>query len=204
MEESIYGKKKTGLQAALELLAEKIENGLKAEEERRGHALYDHLLFRLKSEESMREKCDRKHLPQTEESALLSIHDALGIRIVCPFVADVYETVSFLRSLPGSCIMEEKDYIQQAKANGYRSYHLILQVSLQEEERTCQMPAEFYCEIQLRTIAMDTWAALEHEIKYKRNVKNPELMTKELKRCADELAACDISMQALRDMGQGE
>ena len=86
-------------------------------------------------------------------------------------------------------VIEEKDYIRHAKPNGYRSLHLILRCGA------------YPVEIQLRTISMDTWAALEHHLKYKKTLHgNTALLAEELKRCADELASTDISMQTLRDM----
>ena len=92
-------------------------------------------------------------------------------------------------------VTEEKDYIKNAKPNGYRSYHIILSVASEIRD--------FYAEVQLRTIAMDTWAALEHELKYKRDIAEPELIIEELKRCANELAACDVSMQTLKTLIRG-
>ncbi len=150
----------------------------------------DHCLARIKTDESMRAKCRLHNLPETEESALNEIHDAIGIRIVCAFVSDVYTILNYLKSLPDISVVTEKDYIRHAKPNGYRSYHMIV-----------RFKEKYYVEIQLRTISMDTWAALEHQLKYKKTVSgNEDLITSELKRCADELASTDVSMQTIRDM----
>lgn len=150
----------------------------------------EHCSSRIKSEESMREKCRRSCLPENEESALKLIHDAIGIRIVCAFLSDVYLIRDYLKAFSDLEIVEEKDYIRVAKPNGYRSLHMILRTQ-----------SGYFAEIQLRTISMDTWAALEHHMKYKKTLKgNIALMESELKRCADELASTDISMQAIRDM----
>ena len=152
----------------------------------------EHLLGRIKSEESMREKCRRKGLPETPESALEKIHDAIGLRVVCAFLDDVYTIRDRLLALPRIRLVEEKDYIRHVKPNGYRSFHMIIIV----DEKT-------YAEIQLRTISMDTWAALEHHLKYKKEIgRGTALISAELKRCADELASTDSSMQTLRDMIQ--
>lgn len=149
----------------------------------------EHLSYRIKSDSSMREKCRRKGLPETEESALSVLSDAIGIRIVCAFRSDVYLIRDLIVQNEDFTIVEEKDYIKNAKPNGYRSYHMIIKNE------------GFFIELQLRTISMDTWAALEHQIKYKKNVgKSLSLITSELKRCADELASTDISMQTIRDM----
>lgn len=150
----------------------------------------EHLRYRIKTEDSMREKCRRRCLPETTESALQVLTDAIGVRVVCAFVQDVYAVRDHLLQMPGSVLVEEKDYIRHAKPNGYRSDHLILRID-----------DSYYVEIQLRTISQDTWAALEHHMKYKKNIGgNTQLIASELKRCADELAGADMSMQTLRDM----
>ena len=152
----------------------------------------EHCLSRIKSEDSMREKCRRRGIPETAESALRVIHDAIGFRIVCAFLNDVYLIRDTLTGLRNYRVVEEKDYIQHVKPNGYRSLHLILQ-----EEKG------YYVEFQLRTISMDTWAALEHQLKYKKNLSgNENLIVAELKSIADTLASTDISMQTIRDMIQ--
>ena len=152
----------------------------------------EHCLSRIKSEDSMREKCRRRGIPETTDSALRVIHDAIGFRIVCAFLNDVYLIRDTLTGLRNYRLVEEKDYIQHVKPNGYRSLHLILQ----EEQG-------YYVEIQLRTISMDTWAALEHQLKYKKNLSgNENLIVAELKSIADTLASADISMQTIRDMIQ--
>lgn len=150
----------------------------------------EHYLARIKSDESMREKCRRNGLPETEESALQKITDAIGIRIVCAFLDDVYTMRDYLAQMSDLVLVLEKDYIRNAKPNGYRSFHMILR-SLDG----------YYIEVQLRTISMDTWAALEHHIKYKKDLPcDADLVFKELKRCADELASTDVSMQAIKNL----
>ena len=187
---NIYGEQEEPLRAVMENLMgqlEKIRADITAEKEMDP---VEHLLGRIKSDESMREKCRRKGLPETKHSALVDIHDAIGVRIVCPFIDDVYEMRKRIDALPEIEIVEEKDYIRHAKPNGYRSLHVIL-----------KLQNKYYAEIQLRTISMDTWAALEHHMKYKKQISgNTALITNELKRCADELASTDVSMQTLRDM----
>ena len=168
----------------------------------------EHCLSRIKSDESMREKCRRSDLPETARSALVNIHDSIGIRIVCAFRSDVMLIRDHLAALPGYEVVEEKDYIRKAKPNGYRSYHMILRTADGRAPLGCEPtsvddePANgFFVEVQLRTISMDTWAALEHHMKYKKKAPaNERLIVSELKRCADELASTDLSMQALRDL----
>jgi len=154
----------------------------------------EHCLSRIKSEDSMREKCRRQNLPETEESALEIIHDAIGIRVVCDFISDVYSVRDHLVSIDKVELVEEKDYIKHVKPNGYRSLHLILKYD-----------NKYFVEIQIRTISMDTWAALEHHMRYKKKVsKSDALISAELKRCADELASTDMSMQTIRDLIRSE
>ena len=196
----IYGAQTPVLPQVMELFAEQIEAFHRETFERTGSHVYEHLNFRIKDEESMREKCRRQDLAECPENALRTIHDALGFRIVCLFREDVDRCVEFLRNLPGCQVETEKDYIRQAKPNGYRSYHMILLFTAPFEDVDGANPGKFCIEIQLRTIAMDAWAALEHEIKYKHDIRNPELIGRELKRCAEELAACDVSMQTLRNL----
>ncbi|MBR5386530.1 MAG: GTP pyrophosphokinase family protein [Clostridiales bacterium] len=156
--------------------------------------MIDHIMGRLKSEESVLEKCRKKNLEATPDVIVSSIHDIVGIRIVCTFVDDIFKVRDAIREFNGITVIEEKDYVANAKPNGYRSYHMIVQNT-----------EGYYAEIQIRTISMDTWAALEHDIKYKKDINvNKELITAELKRCADELASTDISMQTIRNMIYGQ
>lgn len=151
---------------------------------------------RIKSAESMKEKLKRKNLSVTVENALKKIYDAAGIRVICTFLDDIYLIVNMLKNQQDIQVIEEKDYIHNPKPNGYRSYHMILQVPLHLENRI----EKVYCEIQIRTIAMDCWASLEHQLKYKKNIPNEEIIIGELKRCADEIASTDLNLQTIRDM----
>jgi conserved hypothetical protein len=190
--ESIYGEYLPKLEAARDYLVKEIE--FVREEMKKKYDLdpVEHLISRIKSEESMREKCRRKGFEETTESALTKIFDAVGIRVVCAFISDVYVIRDHLVQLTNCELVKEKDYIKRAKDNGYRSYHMILKVW-----------GAVYVEIQLRTISQDTWAALEHHLYYKKEkMVDDVLIEAELKRCADELASTDLSMQTIRDMIQ--
>ena len=191
--ESIYGDSLPLLESKMQYLVDEIQKARNQIKGTIGMDPVEHLIYRIKSEESMREKCVRKGLPQTPDSALRVLTDAIGVRVVCAFVSDVYSIRDYLLNLPDCELVEEKDYIRNPKENGYRSYHMILMVS-----------GSVYAEIQLRTISMDTWAALEHHMHYKKEKTAEEaLITAELKRCADELASTDLSMQTIRDMIRG-
>lgn len=190
MQPSIYGEHLPKMQSTMRDVLARVAVLREELTERYGMDPIEHCLSRIKGEDSMREKCRRHGLPETTESALQEIRDAIGIRIVCAFLDDVYRVVAYLHTFDDLTVVEEKDYIRNVKPNGYRSYHMILRSA-----------AGYYVEIQLRTISMDTWAALEHHMKYKKEVgENAALIGSELKRCADELASTDISMQAIRNL----
>ena len=164
------------------------------------HKCFEHLTSRLKTEASMREKLKRRGLAETTENALYQMKDAIGLRIVTRFVDDIYRVKDRLAALPGVAIDEEKDYIQNVKPSGYRSLHLILRCEIETADLYGRIPGLFFAEVQIRTIAMDSWASLEHEMHYKREGENRALIAAELKRCADDLASCDLSMQTIRNL----
>ncbi len=148
---------------------------------------------RIKKPQSMIAKLEKHGLTTDSKTALEHMHDAVGVRIICSFHDDVYAISNYLKKQEIYRIIEIKDYIRHPKSNGYRSLHLIVEMT----DSTCR---GLRAEIQLRTIATDFWAALEHQIKYKKKVIYERTMQKELKRCADEIASVDLSMQTLRDI----
>ena len=155
---------------------------------------------RIKSPESMKEKLVRDGLEPTLKNALTYEHDAAGVRLICPMVDDVYRSVELIRKIPGISILREKDFISHPKPNGYRSYHMILKMPvrfLDSEPEKITLP---FLEVQIRTIAMDCWASIEHELKYKHDIANPELMQQELKRCSDQIASTDLSLSTLKEL----
>ena len=152
---------------------------------------------RIKSAESMRQKLQRLAFPVTAESALKNVFDAAGVRLVCPFIQDIDRTAELIRAIPGVQIQTEKDYIRSPKPNGYRSYHMILTMPLRFLGNS---PKTVWLEVQLRTIAMDCWANIEHQLKYKQNIPDQALLIQELKRCADEITSTDLSLQTIRDL----
>lgn len=154
----------------------------------------EHICSRIKSPASIQKKMEKRGLDAGILSAFSALSDLVGIRVVTHFVGDVYEIAGAIEKSEKWDVVRRKDYISAPKPNGYRSYHLILRIPLNHN-----VVPEIEVEVQLRTIAMDCWAALEHEMKYKRTIKNPELIVAELKRCADEMASTDLSMQTIRD-----
>lgn len=150
---------------------------------------------RLKRLDSIKEKLERRELPFTLETVEEHIHDVAGVRVVCSFVDDVYLLADALLKQDDITLLEKKDYIANPKPNGYRSLHLIVTVPifLEHEKRIMQV------EIQLRTIAMDFWASLEHQLRYKKDFDFTEHMAKELQDCADLSAQLDARMDLLRE-----
>ena len=200
MSESIYGNQAEHLNQVKDIIVARIKEYNRNIQEKTGHSVFEHLNSRIKTEASMQEKCVRKGVEATPYQALRTMKDAIGIRVITRFIEDIFQIRDFLDELEDCRIVLEKDYIRQAKSNGYRSYHMILETRQPFTDIDGNDPGLFYLEIQLRTIAMDCWASLEHEMSYKKTIANQKMLENELKRCADELASCDITMQTIRDM----
>jgi putative GTP pyrophosphokinase len=149
---------------------------------------------RMKSTESLAKKIQRKNLPMNLDSIYENIHDVAGVRVICSFLDDIYLLAECLLSQDDITLIERKDYISKPKPNGYRSLHLIVQIPiyLQAGKRNMRV------EIQLRTIAMDCWASLEHQLRYKKDIVATEQIASELQRCANMSAELDARMDHLR------
>lgn len=149
---------------------------------------------RLKSPTSIREKLDRRNLNTDISTIENEIHDIAGIRVICSFPDDVYMLADALLKQDDITLIEKKDYIKNPKPNGYRSLHLIVSVPifLAHEKRNMKV------EIQLRTIAQDFWASLEHQLRYKKDKEITTEMSDELLYCANLSAELDEKMDALR------
>lgn len=149
---------------------------------------------RLKSPISIKEKLERNNYPVTTESIETNLNDVAGIRVICSFPEDVYTLANALLRQDDIQLITKKDYIKNPKENGYRSLHLIVAIPifLSCEKRIMKV------EIQLRTIAMDFWASLEHQLRYKKDTEFSEDMMKELYECAKVSADLDMRMDKLR------
>lgn len=200
METNIYGDYGRYLPLILEDFSQRIQLENDKAKVETGYKLYEHIIGRTKTSDSMIEKCRRKQLPVTVDSALKAIRDSIGVRIICGFVNDIYQIVERIKSFDDCRIVVEKDYIQHVKPNGYRSYHVILEIDTPYPDCLGNSEGKYYIEIQLRTIAQDSWASLEHQMKYKHDIENPERIVRELKRCADEMASVDLTMQTIRQL----
>ncbi|MCC8072932.1 MAG: GTP pyrophosphokinase family protein [Clostridiales bacterium] len=154
----------------------------------------EHFKIRIKSPESALEKMQRKGFEISNKNVLSELHDIVGARIVCDFLSGIENVEKLIDK--NFEVIEKKDYIKNVKPNGYRSLHMILLFRSGEKSRK----NDIYAEVQLRTIAMDCWASLEHSLKYKHEIKNQEIIVEELKRCAEQLASSDLTMQTINDL----
>ena len=161
------------------------------------HNPIDTIKTRIKSTESIIGKLQRKGLPLNIESAEKYLNDVAGIRVICPFISDIYLLSNCLLEQDDVRLIQKKDYIETPKPNGYRSLHLIVEtpIFLQNEKRLMKV------EVQLRTIAMDFWANLEHRMRYKKELSPQilDILADELKECADTSASLDLRMERVKN-----
>lgn len=153
----------------------------------------EHIKSRLKSSESISRKLIKKGYDPTLDNALKYIDDIAGLRIICSFTEDIYRLATVIQAQDYIKILKIKDYIQHPKANGYRSYHMIVEVPvfLSGKHESVRV------EIQIRTIAMDFWASLEHKIRYKFESEVPQYINEDLLECASIIASLDEKMLSL-------
>ena len=196
MKDDFYGNSIILLEGAIANINAKLDTIRKYKLINKEENPIEYITTRIKSEDSMKEKLKRKGYEVTLENALTKIYDAAGMRIICPYIDDVYSVVEMLKKYKDLKVIKEKDYIKNPKPNGYRSYHIVFELALDLAGEISPV----YVEIQIRTIAMDFWSSLEHQMKYKKDITNQEFIGQELKRCADEIATTDINMQTIRNM----
>lgn len=154
---------------------------------------------RVKKPLSILNKLNKLEKEISVESIMGSLNDVAGIRVICSFIDDVYKIVDMLIAQDDIKFIDAKDYIKNPKPNGYRSYHLIIEVPVFFSD-TKQMVR---VEIQIRTVAMDFWASLEHQLKYKSELADGDLIEKKLRRCAETIANTDLEMLQIRNEIQG-
>lgn len=150
---------------------------------------------RIKNPASIAEKLKRKGLDITINNMVENLNDVAGVRVVCSFIDDIYEIANMLSRQNDVTVIEVKDYIKNPKENGYRSYHMIIEIPVFFSDKTMNMRVE----IQIRTIAMDFWASLEHELRYKKDIDQDGEIGDELKACAEIINQTDCKMQSLRN-----
>ena len=150
---------------------------------------------RVKKPMSIVEKLHRRNLPVNLDSMINHLDDVAGIRVICSFVDDIYNVARMLVSQDDIRVIAVKDYIEHPKPNGYRSYHLIVEVPVFFSDRKKDMRVE----VQIRTIAMDFWASLDHQLKYKKDIgAAADEIGKELQKCAEVIAQTDRHMLVIR------
>ena len=151
----------------------------------------DTVKSRIKSADSIARKLEKKNLPVNFENMINNLNDVAGVRVICPYISDIYTVRNMLLKQPDLKLIEENDYIECPKESGYRSLHIVVEtpVYLSNTVRNVRV------EIQLRTIAMNFWASLEHQLKYKNKSKVPESVKRELFRVAETIAMTDREME---------
>ncbi len=158
---------------------------------------FESIKSRLKQPISIIDKMRKKGLPITIDNIENTLTDIAGIRVICSFPEDIYTLADLLTDQDDINVVCVKDYIRNPKPNGYRSLHLIVEIPIFLSKEKKYMKVE----VQFRTIAMDFWASLDHKLKYKKdNLKHPEIIAQELKKCADMSTAMDYKMQEIRHM----
>jgi len=156
----------------------------------------EYVKSRLKTPESIVKKLKRHGLESSIDNMVTYIKDIAGIRIVCSFTDDIYKLAEMIGKQRDLTVVSVKDYIKNPKESGYKSYHMLVTVPIYMSDRIVDTEVE----IQIRTIAMDFWASLEHQLKYKKKIENPETIARELKQCADVICIVDKHMQEIRNM----
>ena len=150
---------------------------------------------RVKKPRSIVEKLQRRGYPISVDSVLDNLHDVAGVRVICSFIDDIYKIAAILGAQDDVTVLEIKDYIKNPKPNGYRSYHMIVEIPVFFSDRKQPMKVE----VQIRTIAMDFWASLEHQMKYKKDVPGSEDLVNRLSQIADRINQMDMEMQEIRE-----
>lgn len=180
---------------ALNILETNLKNLFKEYEYKNNDSIVDHIKVRVKSKESAIKKLEQKGYEITINNLVRHVHDIIGLRIVCPFLSDVYKVVDMLKHSKFITIKDEKDYIANPKDTGYISYHLIVLVPVPLQDSTTYVEAE----IQVRTMAMDFWASIDHKLQYKFPKEIPEDVKDELYKCSVDIKELDHKMTNLSE-----
>ena len=154
---------------------------------------------RIKQPESIYRKLQKKGCDFTEKNIREQLNDVAGIRVTCPFIDDIYIVAKLLAEQDDITVLRIKDYIQNPKENGYRSYHMIVEIPVFFAEGKTPMRAE----VQIRTIGMDFWASLEHQLRYKKEMGDNaqyEFISQKLSECAHAITSTDNQMQDIKNM----
>ncbi len=155
----------------------------------------EHIKTRLKTAESIVKKLKLHNMEATVENVAEKINDIAGIRIICSFIPDIYQIADMIAKQSDVTVLQVKDYIKNPKPNGYKSYHMVVTIPVYLSDG----PQETKVEIQIRTVAMDFWATLEHKIYYKSQGNAPDYLQQDLKACADVVDVLDAKMYSLNE-----
>ena len=178
---------------AMREICTKLENLSQEFELNKDRNPIQHITHRLKKRDSILNKMLQKKLPLEYEAMRDEITDIGGIRVICSYINDIYAIVNMLKKQDDLLIVREKDYIANPKPNGYRSYHLIVAIPIFLSSEKQIIPVE----IQMRTIAMDFWASLEHQLRYKTEAEVPDSTRIRLTNIADSIFHADMEMQQI-------
>lgn len=157
--------------------------------------LIDHVQTRIKTVDSIANKMKSRNLELTYQDMIENINDIAGIRVICPLKKDIFSVRNLIKEIPGARILKEKDYITKPKKSGYSSYHIIMEVPIIVLQKLMYVKVE----IQIRTMAMDFWASLEHKMKYKSQKQVTKATSKELVACAKTIYKLDNKMMLLNE-----
>ena len=158
---------------------------------RHSHNPIHHIQSRVKTPQSISRKLKKSGIPVSMTNAKKNLRDIAGVRVICCYVEDIFTVAQLLTSQDDVQLIEEKNYIKHPKENGYRSLHLVVDVPVYLSEGKVYIPVE----VQIRTVAMDFWASLEHNLRYKAEEEVPQFIVDELKKCADVITETDARME---------
>ncbi len=153
----------------------------------------EHIKTRVKTAESIVKKLKRYGYETSIENMVKYVNDIAGVRLICSFTSDIYRLAEMIGNQSDLKVLSIKDYIKHPKESGYKSYHMLVSVPIFLSDSVVDTKVE----IQIRTIAMDFWASLEHQLRYKSDVQVPPHISDDLKECADVIAATDEEMQRI-------
>lgn len=151
----------------------------------------EHIKTRIKTPESIVNKLKKYGFETSVENMVKEIHDIAGVRLICSFTSDIYRLAEMIGNQSDLKVVSIKDYIKNPKESGYKSFHMVVSVPIYLSDSVVETKVE----VQIRTIAMDFWASLEHKMKYKKDIDNADEIFNELKLCADIIAKTDNKMQ---------
>ncbi len=195
-----YGDNLPYIEKAMKLVYERIRNIGEEFGSERDRNPVEHIKYRVKSPKSAKEKLEKLDIDEGFLDPITNLHDICGFRIICTFISDVEYIIDEIKKISEADVVVEKDYINKPKKNGYRSYHIIVKIPVEIDGVT----KDIYVEAQVRTIAMDCWASLEHQLMYKKEIKNRDLFKDELKKCADEMATTDLNLETIMSFIKSE